>query len=83
MQYPARREEVLRGRTTTNIPPIQRYKNVSTQRLDGEVVSTVSTVQKRDGQTKNIELFRPRRSPNPNILDKVVEEIIRTILAPP
>ena len=83
------RNKVDRKCTTTNLSASKNVKIISIfDCLHGEVVSINSTVQKRDGQTKNIK--NPNRiclslgdvkSPSRTKLGMVIEEV-RMVSAP-
>jgi len=48
------------------------------ERLDGDIVTTILTIKKRDGkQTENIDLLRPwrRATPEPTVLAMVIKEV--------
>jgi len=64
--------------------PIRRHQTASKfERLHGDIVTTILTIQKRDGkQTENIDLLRPwrRATPEPTVLAMVIKEV-RTIFA--
>jgi len=66
-RHAAARDKFERGCASTHLPLSNGMKSISIlKRFDGEVVSTSSTVRKRDGRIekknkKCTELFRPRR----------------------
>jgi len=77
----AARYKVEHGCTNTNLPV---SKPCTSKRFDGEVVSTNSTVQNRDGHTKNkiqaYRIFSPlptsaRNSESPTILGMVIKGV--------
>ena len=78
-------ENVEHGCTTTNLPLSNGIKIISVlQRLHGEIGRTNSYVQKRDGQTKKLNVFhRPGGGWNPiaTKLGMVIEDL-QHVLAP-
>ena len=78
-------QKVEHGCTTINLPLSNGIKIVSVlQRLHGEIERTNSDVQKRDGQTKKLNVFGHPGSgwnPSPTKLGMVIEDL-EHVLAP-